>query len=269
MASAADEKAFGEAFLDACWASEKAQIHEAIISGRLTQEHLNEALVPATGNGFEPEYVDIVLALFAAGAYITQDAIDALHGENMQQDPAVVRLFFDHGLDPNATVTGGEPVFRFFTDLSCAREFLSRGTDPSRCGPSKMTPLYRALDIGEVDLAELLIEYGAKVEPNLLWATVGLRKQYGELMTKYLLDKGLDPDQAVSEEWGNPLHLAALAAEPEIVKMLLDAGADRTILSTGWRFRGNTAEQIVLATMTGLEDVEHEKEEAVLRLLRS
>ncbi|KAH7346869.1 hypothetical protein BKA65DRAFT_595302 [Rhexocercosporidium sp. MPI-PUGE-AT-0058] len=269
MASIADEKAFGEAFLDACWTGEMAQIHEGITSGRLTQEYLNEALVPATGNGFELGYADIVSALFAAGACITQDAIDALHGENMQQDPAVIRLFFNHGLDPNATITGGEPVLGFILDPSCAREFLTRGTDPNASGPSKTTALYRALDVGEVELAELLVTHGATLEPDLLWATVGLHKRHGELTTKFLLDKSLDPNQVVSEKWGNPLHLAALAAEPKIVKLLLDGGADRTIPSTGWKYPGKTAEQIVSVTMSSPGDPENEKEEAVLRLLRS
>ncbi|KAK0105562.1 hypothetical protein ONS95_004095 [Cadophora gregata] len=243
MVFVADEKAFGEAFLDAFWTGKMAQIHQGITSGRLTQEHLNEALVPATGNGFEQGYADIVSALFAAGACITQDAIDALHGENMQQDPAVIRLFFNHGLDPNATITGGEPVLgSSILDLSCAREFLTRGTDPNAFGPSKTTALYRALDVDEVELAELLVTDGATLQPDLLWATVGLRKRNGELTTKFLLDKGLDPNQAVSEKWGHPLHLAALAAEPNIIKLLLDGGADRTIPSTGWRFPGKTAE---------------------------
>ncbi|KAK0105546.1 hypothetical protein ONS96_004931 [Cadophora gregata f. sp. sojae] len=225
MVFVADEKAFGEAFLDAFWTGKMAQIHQGITSGRLTQEHLNEALVPATGNGFEQGYADIVSALFAAGACITQDAIDALHGENMQQDPAVIRLFFNHGLDPNATITGGEPVLgSSILDLSCAREFLTRGTDPNAFGPSKTTALYRALDVDEVELAELLVTDGATLQPDLLWAT------------------GLDPNQAVSEKWGHPLHLAALAAEPNIIKLLLDGGADRTIPSTGWRFPGKTAE---------------------------
>ncbi|PVH69651.1 hypothetical protein DL98DRAFT_598461 [Cadophora sp. DSE1049] len=198
MTSTSAEEAFGMAFLD------------AFEAGQL-------GLVRATGKGIKPGYVDVIIALLAAGACITPWSLNALHGEDLKQDPAVIRLYFDHGLDPNATQTGGEPILG--------------------------------------------------LEPNLLFETVGYRQKYGDLMTKYLLDKGVHPNRATSEEFGNPLHLAALASKPHIVRMLLDAGADPTTPSSSWRFLGQTPEQIVLETLSDPEDATNE-EKAVLRLLR-
>ena len=148
---------------------------------------------------------------------------------------------------------------------ACAREFLLRGADPNATGPQKKTPLYRAIRSGRVELADLLVDYGAKVEPNLLFETVGSRKRYGDIMTKYLLDRGVDPNRANSEEFGGPLHLAVLCSKPHIIKMLLDAGADPTAPSSGWRHHGQTPEQI-LETFSDQEDALAE-ENAVLRLL--
>lgn len=177
-------------------------------------------------------------------------------------------------MDPNATQsadfersdsttqTGGEPLLRFINDPACAREFLSRGTDPNAIGPSGKTALFYALQKANVAMAEVLVEYGARLEPNFLFSTMLLRwrGQYTgirELMTKFLLDEGVNPNQAVSEEWGTPLHLAVFLANADIVKMLLDEGADRTAISVGRKYPDLTPEQLVLAMNNG-EDLSDE-----------
>lgn len=105
-------------------------------------------------------------------------------------------------------------------------------------------------------MAEVLVEYGARLDPNFLFSTMLLRwrGQYTgirELMTKFLLDKGVDPNQAVSEKWGTPLHLAVFLGNADIVKMLLDAGADRTAISVGRKYRDLTPEQLILVRNGG------------------
>ncbi|XMA11134.1 hypothetical protein WAI453_003925 [Rhynchosporium graminicola] len=175
MASTTDETASNTASLDTSWAGEQTLINEGITGGRLSQAQLNEALVPATSKGFKLGFVDILSVLFSAEACVKQDAIDASGWQDMKQDNAVF-----HG--------------------RCARGLLLRGADPDVFGPTKRTSLYGTLNCGELELAELLIAYGAKVMPNLIWAAVGLRRPYGELATKFLLDEGLDPNQAASKE---------------------------------------------------------------------
>ncbi|CZT48062.1 uncharacterized protein RSE6_08713 [Rhynchosporium secalis] len=134
MASTTDETASNTASLDTSWAGEQTLINEGITGGRLSQAQLNEALVPATSNGFKLSFVDILSVLFSAEACVKQDAIDASGGQDMKQDNAVVRLFLDHGLDPNATITHGEPVLRFAFHgrfFMCSRITVARGR--SRC----------------------------------------------------------------------------------------------------------------------------------------
>ena len=120
-------------------------------------------------------------------------------------------------------------------------------------------------------MAKLLLEYGAKLDPNLLLTTINLRWRgpdtgTRELMTNFLLE-GVDPNQAKSEEWDTPLHLAAFRANRCLVKMLLDAGADRTSVSTGWRYPGLTPEQLVLARNS--QGDLSEKWDPIISLLRS
>lgn len=119
------DKEYGEIFLDACESGNISQIHDAIASGRLTPYYRNEGLVLSVARGIQPGYVEVVAALLAAGASIMPWVRNAVHGEDMQQDPAVIRLLLDHGLDPNATQsadfeppdsmtqTGGEPLLRY------------------------------------------------------------------------------------------------------------------------------------------------------------
>ena len=62
---------------------------------------------------------------------------------------------------------------------------------------------------GIIDKAELLLEYGAKLESDLLFIAAAPRMIYGELITKFLLDRGADPN-VTSQEWGTPLHLQSM-----------------------------------------------------------
>lgn len=97
-------EAFVEECLDACAAGDLSNTQEAISSGRLTVEDLDEGLKLAT----EEARPDIVTALFDAGACATS-AISWLTGEQ-QELPGIIRQFFDNGLDPNATTSNGEPL---------------------------------------------------------------------------------------------------------------------------------------------------------------
>ncbi|KAB8226904.1 uncharacterized protein BDW43DRAFT_295402, partial [Aspergillus alliaceus] len=62
-------------------------------------------------------------------------------------------------------------------------------------------------------------------------------------MTRFLLDKGLDPN-ATSVKWGNPLHRAIHYTKSNIVKLLLDAGVGPTGQSAHPQYRGGSPLQI-------------------------
>lgn len=90
-----------------------------------------------------------------------------------------------------------------------------------------------------LSLLELYLAHGAVLDSHLLFYAVRSRVDQGELKTRFLLGKGLDPN-VTNGEWGTPLHLAVHASKPNIVRLLLDAGADPTAISVGRKNYGES-----------------------------
>ena len=103
--------AFQREFHAACSDGDMPKIHEAIATGRLTVEDLDAGLRHAT----LMSHADAVATLFDAGARVSAEATGSLHGINFHQDPRIVRLFLDNGLDPNARNSKGEPILPYVT----------------------------------------------------------------------------------------------------------------------------------------------------------
>ncbi|PKX95166.1 uncharacterized protein P174DRAFT_419124 [Aspergillus novofumigatus IBT 16806] len=133
------DNAFLDAFLHACCEGELLKTQEAIASGRLTPDDLNL-------NGRLPPR------------------------EDRRQHPSVIRHFLHHGLDPNTSLSSGEPLLSLLTDPACARELLSRGADPNHSDPGGgVPPLIRAI-VGtreeDTSLPELLLAHEAKLDSD-------------------------------------------------------------------------------------------------------
>jgi ankyrin repeat protein len=121
-------------------------------------------------------------------------------------------------------------------DPACAREFLSRGADPNRTGPSNV-PIFVGATVSSeyVSWLEVLPEYGAKLENGFLFDALQPRTRHAPLKTSFLLANGLDPKQKNAAR-STPLHYAVWNGHPSLVKILLDTGADPTVRSKGKRY---------------------------------
>ncbi|KAL4772999.1 hypothetical protein BDW60DRAFT_206760 [Aspergillus nidulans var. acristatus] len=162
----------------------------------------------------------------------------------------------------------GEPDLPMFCNPECATLLLEAGADPNRCGPRGIPPLGRAIISAhepDTSLLELYIAYGARLEPNLLFYAVRPRIQQSEVMTRFQLDRGLDLNAASDDEWGTPLHCAAASGKNNLVKMLLEAGADLTVIPSSSRKVGR------VTPAQAARDQAHYQEsiEEILRLLES
>ncbi|KAL6228840.1 hypothetical protein BDW75DRAFT_226139 [Aspergillus navahoensis] len=89
--------AFSRAFIDACHGGDLPNTQEAIASGRLTVEDLNQGLKRATSMA----HPDIVAALFDAGARVSTQTITSLYTNQQQPTISTWRL------DVEYTPTGG------------------------------------------------------------------------------------------------------------------------------------------------------------------
>ena len=101
-----ENDSFAEEFLDACYDGELSKVQKALATRRISAEDLEGRLANAT----EQTHTEIVAALFDAGVGLSTSAIDSLPGANMMQDVGIFRLYLDHGLDPNAIASSGEPI---------------------------------------------------------------------------------------------------------------------------------------------------------------
>jgi len=78
----------------------------------------------------------------------------------------VAQVLLEHGADINALCNSGTPLGRASAHrrLECARFLLEHGADVHIRDPSGQTPFQVATEKQHVQIAQLLLEYGAKEE---------------------------------------------------------------------------------------------------------
>jgi ankyrin repeat protein len=155
-----------------------------------------------------------------------------LHFAVLRNRPEMVALLLELGADPLATDGTGYSAAAYATDPDVDRSVMEMIR--ARVGT---TDLFTDLALGDWDsAARLLKENPDIVRPG--GASGGvlhlMAKRNNVAAVKWLIDHGVDP----SARWNHwdaevtPLHLAILGRHPEVVRILLAAGADPTIRDT-------------------------------------
>ena len=114
-------------------------------------------------------------------------------------------------------------------DVDAVRELLRGGADVNASQGDGMTALHWAAEHGDVDMTGVLIYAGANLESVTRIGAftplhVAARSASGEVV-RALLEAGADPE-ARTTTGETALHFAASAGSPEAVAALADAGAD-------------------------------------------
>ena len=174
------------------------------------------------------------------------------------EDVAAVEKFLEGGANPNTVNSGGLPVLlRAIRDawVSDNTEIIELllifGADANEYNGSEFAFLPQAAYSGQLEVVQLLLEAGADVNatksfiswtgatqtqaPALLHAVDGNYIEVAELLIRY----GADVNQTEMAHNASPLFVAAFSNYPELVTLLLDNGADPSLL-TNWE-TGNTA----------------------------
>ena len=151
-----------------------------------------------------------------------------LHFAVRQNRPEMVALLLELGADPLATDGTGYPPAAYATspdvDRSAMEMIRARGGKD----------LFTALALGEWETASsLLREDPSVVQPGGASAGVLplMAKRGNVAAVKWLLDHGVDPN-ALWAHWDadvTPLHLAIMQDHPDVVRVLIAAGADPRI----------------------------------------
>lgn len=130
-------------------------------------------------------------------------------------------------------------------NIATVKQFIENGFDVNTKNQGGQTLLMLAGFNGHTDICEYLIKKGIHVETRdgdgrtaLMYTSTGPFAQTVE----FLLKKGADASAVDSKEHWTPLMFAAAEGQYEVVKLLLDAGADSTIKDVD----GDTAESFAI-----------------------
>ena len=156
------------------------------------------ALMFAAERGF----LDILKTLAASGASVNHKnkyGFTALHAAVSGNHPEVVRFLVEHGAEVDAVDHQGQTPLYFAAErghLELTRFLVEKGADVNRKAKKNWPPLYAATTSNSLEVAKFLIEHGAQVNIKT--------------------DTGSH----------SPLLIAAYNNNPEMVRLLLNAGAD-------------------------------------------
>ncbi|TVU06250.1 hypothetical protein EJB05_49452, partial [Eragrostis curvula] len=146
------------------------------------------------------------------------------------------------------------PIFRAANEgkVSVMRYLLDHGGDPAIPDASGFTPLHMATENGHHEAVELLLSRGVDVDPLNSRLAVPLHSaamKSHDKSLKLLLERGADPNRVFLSVYSPLLMACEARCSLECVKLLVEAGADLNfIMPYG-------SSPLIAATKEGLTDI--------------
>jgi len=131
------------------------------------------------------------------------------------------------------------------------KKLLQEGVNPNCSGrrPKKTTPLCFAAARGFVEIAKLLIDYGANANLRFDSSPIFLAAQYNRpKIVELLCNSGANVNMQ-RDDGNTPLQMAILAGNTEVVRVLLECNANPSM------FSGRSSPPIYRASMLGHEEI--------------
>ena len=104
------------------------------------------------------------------------------------------------------------------------RLLFRRGMDPNRRDWLGVTPMHTIAGKGRLDLAELFIEHGGRLDlrdEDICSTPLGWAAKFGQLeMVQYLLERGAPPHEPDAPDWAMPIEWAKRRDHSQIVELL-------------------------------------------------
>lgn len=199
-----------------------------------TEDGTSALIVAARRAGAAP----VATYLLAKGADVgasTLDGVTALHRAAEAGDLDMLKLLLDRGADVNSQRKSGRSPLAssvLFGHGTAVRYLLSKGAKTNLGDVG----LSRAISQGNVEIVKALLEAGADVkstggpEPLLVFACFSYNAD--PQIVKLLLDRGADPT-AKSQQGRTPLELARERGYEEVAKLLVEAMEKKQAVKKG------------------------------------
>ncbi|XP_022906707.1 ankyrin repeat domain-containing protein 17 isoform X2 [Onthophagus taurus] len=220
--------------VEACTDGDVGTVRKLLTEGRSVHETSEEGeslLSLACSAG----YYELAQVLLAMHANVEDRGIKGECTPLMEAASAghldIVRLLVVHGADVNAQSTSGNTPLMY----GCAgghqdvvKFLLENGANVEDHNENGHTPLMEAASAGHVGLAKILLEHGAGINTHsneFKESALTLACYKGHLdMVKFLLEAGADQEHK-TDEMHTALMEASMDGHVEVARLLLDSGA--------------------------------------------
>ncbi len=174
------------------------------------------------------EQVEVVEYLLQCGADPNAPSIShhdtPLHQAARRGSATITRMLLEAGADANARNTSeNTPLYvaAFLGHAKVAELLLQAGAEVNAACFMGFTPLYMAARLGRKEVVQVLVDHGAKTHNIHEAAGIGDVEKVRQFLAA---DDSLIDQEAMTG--GMPLHWAAVNGELEVVRTLIEAGAD-------------------------------------------
>ena len=214
-----------------------AELHSAL--GTYVKFPATDYLFAACVWGFDDLLeIRIRAALNPANGQIIHDNGRALYTATKFGNYTAVRLLLEHGADLKYRDTVHQMTALCHSVVHRSRQIcqalLERGADPTTPDIQGKTPLSWAVGNSDLDMTKMLLSYRANSDvEDTLYKNRPLQTAifFGALeIAQVLLAYGADPDRGYNDP---PLYEAVARGDVEVVRMLLTYGANPTIRLSG------------------------------------
>ena len=188
-----------------------------------------------------------------------KDGCTSLHLASFEGRVEVAQLILEHGANPKLESEGGDTALHLVSlsdfdiqeqDVSIARLLLERGVDVNARDKDGFTSLHYAAFKGRVGVTQVFLDHGANAMLETERSETALHtvsrgdynsQEQGASIARLLLERGVDVNAREKKDCWSSLHEAAMRGRVEVVRVLLDHGANAKLETK----QGETALHIV------------------------
>lgn len=213
--------------------------------------HGQTPLIVALSNGYENVAIDLI----ESGCNIrirTDNGASALHYAVISECARVVKMLLERGADPNILCSSSDIDNISPLHLACeagnlqyAKLLIQHGAEiNTEQNENSYLPFISAVYGGNVQIIRLLLDHGADATFKLkdgftaIHVALSLEKNHVETLAEVLSCEQLDVNEKITNEKGEPItaiHMAAERGEPQLIRMLIDRGADINVVTSHMR----------------------------------